>query len=105
MISQICCRSGTIIVTGRKSAFRLSGSSARPAYPGFIVMKIPVVDKMAISFPSNKNSSSLFLSASWMLFTCDDTTESTSTVMRLNSSKHPHAPHCTRPLKMLPMAL
>ena len=31
MISQICCRSGTIIVTGRNSAFKLSGSSARPA--------------------------------------------------------------------------
>ena len=68
-------------------------------------MKIPVVGKMLISLPSNTNSSRRFLNASWMHFTCDDTTESTSTVIRLNSSKHPHAPHCTKPLKMLPMAL
>jgi hypothetical protein len=32
-----------IMVTGRNSALRLSGSSVRPAYPGFIVMKMPVV--------------------------------------------------------------
>ena len=70
-----------------------------------MVMKMPVVGRMLISLPSNTNSSRRFRSASWMHFTCDDTTESTSTVIRLNSSKHPHAPHCTSPLKMLPMAL
>lgn len=32
-------------------------------------------------------------------------TQPTSASMRLNSSKQPHAPHCTRPLKMEPMAL
>ena len=31
MISQICCRSGTITTTGRNKAFTDSGSSARPA--------------------------------------------------------------------------
>lgn len=31
MISQICCRSGTITTTGLKSAFTDSGSSVRPA--------------------------------------------------------------------------
>lgn len=31
MISQIWSRSGTIMVTGRNSAFRLSGNSVRPA--------------------------------------------------------------------------
>ena len=32
-------RSGTIIVTPRNNAFRFSGSSCLPAYPGFMVMK------------------------------------------------------------------
>ena len=68
-------------------------------------MKLPVVATSFISLPSNRNSVSLFLRASWMDFTCDETTESTSTVMRLNSSKQPHAPVCTRPLKIMPMAL
>ena len=31
-------------------------------------------------------------------------TEPTSMLMRLNSSKQPHAPTCTRPLKMLAIA-
>jgi hypothetical protein len=36
--------SGTTIVTGLNKAFKLSGSSVLPAYPGFIVTKIPTVD-------------------------------------------------------------
>lgn len=40
MISQIIVDSGTIIEMGLKRDFKLSGSSERPAYPGFIVMKI-----------------------------------------------------------------
>lgn len=31
MISQICCRSGTMTTTGRNRAFTDSGSSVRPA--------------------------------------------------------------------------
>ena len=34
-------KSGTIIATPRNNAFKFSGSSWRPAYPGFIVMKKP----------------------------------------------------------------
>ncbi len=52
MISQICSKSGTTMVTGRKRAFRLSGSSVRPAYPGFMVMKIPLRSSRAISLPA-----------------------------------------------------
>ena len=52
MISQICSRSGTTIVTGLNRAFKLSGSSVRPAYPGFMVIKIPVRSSRAISFPA-----------------------------------------------------
>ena len=105
MISQICSRSGTIMVTGRKSALRLSGSSVRPAYPGFMVMKMPVRLSQAISLPSNWNLVRSFFRASWICLIWDDTTESTSASMRLNSSKQPQAPHCTRPAKMEPMAL
>ena len=35
------CLSGTIIATVRNWILRFSGSSWRPAYPGFIVKKIP----------------------------------------------------------------
>lgn len=35
--------SGTIIEIGLNMDFKLSGSSVRPAYPGFIVIKIPQV--------------------------------------------------------------
>lgn len=52
MISQICSRSGTTMVTGLKRAFRLSGSSVRPAYPGFMVMKMPLRSSRAISLPA-----------------------------------------------------
>lgn len=38
------------------------------------------------------------LMASWTIFTCTATTDRTSTAMRLNSSKQPQAPVCTRPL-------
>jgi len=38
--------SGTTIVTGLNRAFKLSGSYVLPAYPGFIVTKIPTVDFM-----------------------------------------------------------
>ena len=53
MISQICCRSGTIHITGLNRALTLSGSSVRPAQPGFMVMKIPMRPSSAISVPSN----------------------------------------------------
>ena len=50
-------------------ALRFSGSSVRPAYPGFIVMKRPTVGVRRISVPSNKNLSLFILMASWILFT------------------------------------
>lgn len=40
----------------------------------------------------------LFLMASCIIFTCTATTDRTSTEIRLNSSKQPHAPVCTNPL-------
>ena len=99
MISQISRRSGTTIAHGRNNAFKFSGNSALPAYPGFMVMKIPTVGVNGISSPIK---SKIFLSsliASWILFTWTAITERTSTVIRLNSSKHPQAPVCASPWK------
>lgn len=49
MFSQIICTSGTTIAQDLKRAFKFSGSSVRPAYPGFIVMKNPTVGMSPIS--------------------------------------------------------
>lgn len=49
IISQICCKSGTMTTTGLKRAFTDSGSSVRPAYPGFMVMKTPTLESRSIS--------------------------------------------------------
>jgi hypothetical protein len=49
MFSQMSTRSGTITVIGRNRAFRPSGSSDRPRYPGFMVMKAPQVGSRDIS--------------------------------------------------------
>ena len=70
-----------------------------------MVMNTPVRLLMAISLPSNWKRVRSFFSASWICLIWEETTDSTSASMRLNSSKQPHAPHCTRPEKMEPMAL
>ena len=44
------------MANGLKRAFKLSGSSVRPAYPGFIVMNVAQVGTSLISLPSNMNS-------------------------------------------------
>jgi len=43
----------TIIATGRNRAFRLSGNSVLPAYPGFIVVNIAQVRSNFNSVSSN----------------------------------------------------
>ena len=63
MISPIIGKSGIIIATGRKSALRLSGSSARPAYPGFIVMKMLQRGLRVIQVSSKRNLSFFWLLA------------------------------------------
>ena len=52
MISAIMAESGTIIAMGLNMLLRLSGSSVLPAYPGFMVMKIPQQETRLISLPS-----------------------------------------------------
>jgi hypothetical protein len=49
--------------TVRNSALRLSGSSERPAYPGFMVMNALHVGRRGISDPSKKNVFTLFFTA------------------------------------------
>lgn len=56
------CLSGTIIAISLKSCFKLSGRFDRPAYPGFIVTKIPTFvesftclsSSSILAFPSRK---------------------------------------------------
>ena len=64
-------------------------------------MNAPIVGVRLISSSSKIN---LGFPARMALSTvpyCPAVTESTSTGMRLNSSKQPHAPVCARPEKML----
>lgn len=56
MFSQIGRRSGRIIAHDRNNAFRFSGSSVLPAYPGFIVMKNPQVGTMDTASPKKSNT-------------------------------------------------
>lgn len=58
---------------------RLSGSSALPAYPGFMVMKTAQVGFRESSVPSKMNVFSFRMMACWMLRICWATTDSTST--------------------------
>ena len=74
-----------------------SGSSALPAYPGFIVMKAIAVGLSLVSTPSNTNVSARARSASSTVLYCVEQTDSTETLMRLNSSKQPQAPVCASP--------
>lgn len=58
---------------------RLSGSSALPAYPGFMVMKTAQVGFRESSVPSKMKVFSFRIMACWMLRICWATTDSTST--------------------------
>ena len=62
-------------------------------------MKMPYPGFMTISRPSNMKRSACTLYASWMVSTCCAMTLSTSMSMRLNSSKHAHAPDWATPEK------
>jgi hypothetical protein len=97
--------SGTTIVTGLNNAFKLSGNYVRPAYPGFIVTKIPTVALIFNYFFNNYKVFFYWIKALWIVFTCTETTDSTYGVIRLNSSKHPQNPVCTNPEKIIPIAL
>ena len=90
--SAIIVKSGAIIATGLISAFKLSGNSVRPAYPGFIVMKIPQFGLHEMYCPMNMNPGTLALNAFKIDNTCIATTDITSIFIRLNSSKQPHDP-------------
>ena len=63
----------------------------------------PIVLVTCLSSSSHRVA--LTLSAAWMVWICMETAESTASSRRLNSSKHPQAPHLTRPMNILPMDL
>jgi len=94
MISAIRVESGTTIDIGRNIDLRLSGSSVLPAYPGFIVMKMPQDHSSLISRPSKTNRWIPLDRADMMDKICWATTDRTSMLIRLNSSKQPQAPVC-----------
>lgn len=56
-------------LTHLNKAFKFSGSSVRPAYPGFMVMKRPTVGIRLIISPRKLNSCFLARMASWTHFT------------------------------------
>lgn len=62
--------------------------------PGFMVMKIPHDQTRLISRPSNTNRVAPADRAERMERICWATTDNTSMLIRLNSSKQPHAPVC-----------
>ena len=68
-------------------------------------MKIPQLGLHGIVVPMKANDGSLALSAFNIDKICIATTEMTSILMRLNSSKQPQDPDWTRPLKMRPTDL
>ena len=82
-------RFGTIIVTPR-TGLEVLRSSWRLAYPGFIVMKNPTRGSRLTALGRVKMNSFRLRIALSTQNTCCAHTESTSRLMRLNSSKHPH---------------
>ncbi len=105
MTSAIMVRSGAIIATGRIRAFKLSGNSVRPAYPGFIVINIPQLGLHGICVPINEKLGNLADNALRIDNICMATTDMTSILILLNSSKQPQDPDCTRPLNIRPTDL
>ena len=68
-------------------------------------MKLEVVESSFTLVPSKSNHSFSWMHAFTIVSICWATTESTSMSIRLNSSKHAHAPAVLSPLKNLPIAL
>lgn len=121
------------MASDRNSFFKLSGKFDRPAYPGFIVMKMAMSGETRTCLPTNSTLmpakspgdywnfaqvtillpvccpdcsllSFWLFSASWMVWICCDTADSMRSSSRLNSSKQPHAPTWHRPTKIRPIA-
>ena len=68
--SVIIAVSGMTMAIGRKSIFKFSGSSKRPAYPGFMVTKAAQEDTMLISLLSNMNLEHKLSLAALMVTSC-----------------------------------
>ncbi len=76
-----------------------------PTYPGFIVINIPQFGLQGIVIPINEKILVFALNAFRIDNICMATTDITSILIRLNSSKQPHEPDCTKPLKIRPTDL
>lgn len=78
--------------------FKLSGSSDRPAYPGFMVMNTAHVLSNVNVEPSKDILVNDACIPCCMVNICCATTDNTSKSIRLNSSKHAQAPQDNKPL-------
>lgn len=76
------------------SVFPMGAPSPPYHLPGFMVMKIPQDHTRFISKPSKWKRVRPAVKADRMDRICWATTDSTSILMRLNSSKQPQAPVC-----------
>ena len=89
---------------GLKRAFRLSGKSDLPAYPGFIVILIAHDSLNLIFLPSKKKFFFPSEMAYWIVLTYTAITDNTSGNILLNSSKQHQPPVYDKPLKNLLIA-
>ena len=72
----------------------LTKDGSKHLLPGFMVIKMPQDQTRLISLPSNTNRVAPADKADRMERICWATTDSTSMLIRLNSSKQPQAPVC-----------
>ena len=70
----------------------------------YVLLPEPMKAQPVLTFLLRSSTlGTLFLMASWMTWICMDTADSTASSSRLNSSKQPHAPHLTSPMKIRPI--
>ena len=95
--------SGFFMENSRNIFFRFSGSSERPAYPGFMVTKMPVLLSRAAVFPRISMVPVCRSRDVWMLSICVDTALRMFSSSLLNSSKQPQVPICAMPKSSRPI--
>ena len=78
--------------TDKERALYLKDKLIKNSIPGFIVMNIPQDHTRSISRPSNTKRACPVDRANRMARICWATTDNTSMLIRLNSSKQPQAP-------------
>lgn len=86
------------------NCFRFSGRLDLPAYPGFMVTKLPTWGLSLTYFPINSILFCLSLNPVWITKICWEQADNILYSNLLNSSKHPQAPTWHKPIKIRPIA-